>query len=295
MAYIEEHHEPPPRPKKQGPPTLVKFYLLAYNILSALGWFYILLITVTHLFNLDGAHNAASVSPSPFAQLLARIPLARPARTAVGKLEEYLPAAFTPVLRRAATTYARVGWQTTIVQSFAVLEVLHVLLGWVRSPLGTTLAQVASRLYLVWGITYLFDNTRTHPLYASMVLSWAITEVVRYSFYAFALLGREPRFLLLLRYTLFYVLYPTGAGSEAGLIYASLPSPGPAASLLSHLPVRFQALFEKPWYQALHDDVRGVLFCIWWPGLYVMYTHMMKQRRRVLGKGRTLGAKPKSI
>ncbi|EMD37719.1 hypothetical protein CERSUDRAFT_154541 [Gelatoporia subvermispora B] len=295
MAYIEEHHDPPPRPRRTGPPAPIKLYLLAYNILSTLGWSYILVITLTHLLNLDGAHDTTPAAPSPFGRLLAQIPLVSPTRTSAGKLEQYLPVALTPVLRRAATAYARVGWPTTVVQSFAALEVLHVLLGWVRSPFGTTAAQVASRLYLVWGITYQFENTQKHPLYASMVLSWAITEVVRYSFYACALLGREPRFLLLLRYTLFYVLYPTGAGSEAGLIYASLPSSGPAASLLSYLPVQFQALFNKPWYQAAHDDIRGVLFCIWWPGLYVMYTHMMKQRRKVLAKGRTLGAKPKSL
>ncbi len=27
------------------------------------------------------------------------------------------------------------------------------------------------------------------------------------------------------------------------------------------------------------------LFVIWWPGLYVMYTYMMKQRRKVIGNG----------
>ncbi|OBZ70690.1 putative very-long-chain (3R)-3-hydroxyacyl-CoA dehydratase [Grifola frondosa] len=139
--------------------------------------------------------------------------------------------------------------------------------------------QVSSRLYLVWGITYLFKKTRTNPLYASMVLSWSLTEVVRYSFYAFALLGSEPRFLLFLRYTLFYVLYPTGASSEAFLIYASLPLPS--------------AAWFAPTFDALHMNVRTVLFLIWWPGLYVMISYMVKQRRKVLGtgpaRGRTLG------
>ena len=58
-----------------------------------------------------------------------------------------------------------------------------------------------------------------------MVLSWSLTEVVRYSFYAFSLLGSEPAPLAWLRYTLFYVLYPTGASSEAFLMYSTLPHP----------------------------------------------------------------------
>ena len=65
------------------------------------------------------------------------------------------------LLRRAGGAYAAVGQQTALVQSAAALEVLHVLLGWVRSPLPTTLMQVASRLYSVWGVTYLFPEVRS--------------------------------------------------------------------------------------------------------------------------------------
>lgn len=77
------------------------------------------------------------------------------------RLEKRVPPALVPLVRRASTTYAAVGPQTTFVQSFAILEVLHALLGWVRSPLGTTAAQVASRLYLVWGITTQFAEVRS--------------------------------------------------------------------------------------------------------------------------------------
>ncbi|KAG6899975.1 hypothetical protein C0993_004743 [Termitomyces sp. T159_Od127] len=159
----------------------------------------------------------------------------------------------------ATTTYTRVGSATAAVQSLAVLEVLHVLLGWVRSPLLTTAAQVASRLLLVWGIVDQFAYVRTNPAYTTMVLSWSTTEVVRYAYYALARAGYEPRALLWLRYTTFYVLYITGATSEALLIYATL---------------RGLSRFT--------DYVRLVLFVIWWPGLYTLYTYMMAQRRKRL-------------
>lgn len=32
-----------------------------------------------------------------------------------------------------------------------------------------------------------------------MILAWSITEVIRYAFYACALVGRQPKFLLWLR------------------------------------------------------------------------------------------------
>ncbi|KAI0949196.1 hypothetical protein AcW1_008880 [Taiwanofungus camphoratus] len=317
MAQIQNDQRPSVRrsTKKKGPSPLVKYYLLAYNVFSALGWSYVLLLTLMHLSGLSpmppsATHSSVSSLSSYIPASLARF---LPSSTLqfrhashspmVRKLEKILPSELLPLLHRACTTYAAVGSQTAFVQSFAALEVLHCLLGFVRSPIGTTGAQVASRLYLVWGITALFPNTRAHPLYASMVLSWSITEVIRYTFYAFSLLGREPYPLLYLRYTLFYVLYPTGAGSEAGLIYASLPAAPPAIPLLSNwygwkqlLPLAWP--FSTPrWAEVLHDDFRVGMFLIWWPGLYVMYTYMMKQRRKVLGAGpgRTIGTKPKSL
>ncbi|KAG9086392.1 hypothetical protein FRC07_013103 [Ceratobasidium sp. 392] len=105
-----------------------------------------------------------------------------------------------------------------------------------------------------------------------MVLAWSITEVIRYSFYAFNLAGKEPGILVYLRYTTFYILYPLGASSEAALIYATLPNSSP---------------FSGNW--TAYDLLRGFFFTIWWPGLYVMYTYMIKQRRKVLG-----GGKPRS-
>lgn len=82
-----------------------------------------------------------------------------------------------------------------------------------------------------------------------MVLAWSVTEVIRYSFYAFTLLGGVPYPLLWLRYTLFYILYPIGAGSEASLIYATLPK----ALLADWNP---------------YDYFRGSMFVIWWIGVF---------------------------
>jgi len=89
-----------------------------------------------------------------------------------------------------------------------------------------------------------------------MVLAWSITEVIRYSFYAFNLLGYNPYVLLWLRYTTFFILYPVGASSEAFLMYATLPSSAPGMS-------------AKSWLQGLWgpgDYLRAAFFVIWWPG-----------------------------
>jgi hypothetical protein len=58
-----------------------------------------------------------------------------------------------------------------------------------------------------------------------MVLSWSLIEILRYPIYAISLLGlfQPPSLLIWLRYSAFFVLYPIGAVSEAGLIYSTLP------------------------------------------------------------------------
>jgi len=253
--------------------------LVTYNVLSALGWLYVYYHTCRHLAGLTDLSRVAAVTSSPTAKsalirILGSFPIFQSALPWTVKVQSRIPPGLLPLLDRAKTTFTAVGWQTAVVQSFAFLEVIHCLLGWVRSPITTTAAQVASRLILVWGIADQYESARYNPIYASMVLSWSITEVIRYSFYASNRLQSEPRWLLWLRYTTFYVLYPTGAGSEAFLIFSTIPS---------------QVAAWNGW-----DYIRAAMFLIWWPGLYIMYTHMIKQRRKVLGGGRRLGGRPKT-
>ena len=99
-----------------------------------------------------------------------------------------------------------------------------------------------------------------------MVLSWALTEVIRYTFYAASLVGWEFGPLLWARYSTFFVLYPTGAGSEALVNLATLPiSVASGGSWLSVLPF---AQWDT------YTLLRGVLFVAWWPGeLRPLFVH----------------------
>lgn len=57
----------------------------------------------------------------------------------------------------------------------------------------------------------------------TLLLAWAATEVVRYSFYAFKLVGQSPAALTWIRYTAFIVLYPLGVASELAMVWLALP------------------------------------------------------------------------
>jgi Protein tyrosine phosphatase-like protein, PTPLA len=89
------------------------------------------------------------------------VSLGRRAYSKTRPLQTSLPAPLQPIFARATTAYSRIGELTRFVQSFALLEVIHALLGWVRSPVTTTTMQVASRLFLVWGITTQFPEVGT--------------------------------------------------------------------------------------------------------------------------------------
>ncbi len=136
--------------RKSRPTNLsgVKIYLIAYNILSTLGWAYIFFFTLIHIFNLDGKSESIPLPTTKSATSFLTDLFSSSSRS----LESRLPPTLKPLYRRSKTTYSRVGPQTTILQTLAILEVVHVFLGWVRASLHTTLMQVSSRLYLVWGI-----------------------------------------------------------------------------------------------------------------------------------------------
>lgn len=51
-----------------------------------------------------------------------------------------------------------------VTQSLAALEVAHAAAGLVRSPVFTTVQQVASRLFVVWGILYAVPNVESGSL-----------------------------------------------------------------------------------------------------------------------------------
>ncbi|EST09660.1 Protein-tyrosine phosphatase-like, PTPLA [Kalmanozyma brasiliensis GHG001] len=255
----------PAKPVKRGPPPPIKYYLIFFNFLSFFGWVIVLSTLVKHL----------ALGPQPFsppvraaADLLARFRLAK-----IGIVKTYshlFPEPIARLLERAANSHTFVGSVVALVQSLAILEVVHAAIGWVRSPVITTAIQVASRLFMVWGVSERFSQAWTSPFYASMVLAWAITECIRYPFYANQLLQQEGPAMLWARYTTFFVLYPIGAGSEAMCILATLPKSLP---------------FNNPGAWDLRAYIYAGLFVIWWPGLYVMYTYMMKQRRKVIGTG----------
>ncbi|KAF2452633.1 tyrosine phosphatase-like protein [Lineolata rhizophorae] len=177
------------------------------------------------------------------------------------------------VLGRVVLLASLVGWQHVFAgtgefakwtQTMALMEVVHSVFGLVRASIMTTLIQVASRILLVWPVFTLFPGVvASSPACSTMLVSWSITEVIRYSYFVFVLgRGSVPEWLEWLRYNTFFVLYPMGISSECWLLFKSADQ---AAKMNSSLVYGLYAILA-----------------IYVPGSYILYTHMMVQRKKIM-------------
>lgn len=154
-----------------------------------------------------------------------------------------------------------------IAQGAAVLEILHALLAWVKSPVFTTTIQVSSRIFILVLINILFGQKL--PEYFSFnglhlaLAAWSITEVIRYAYYLLLLLKKSSSLLLFSRYTFFIVLYPVGVTGELLILYAWATQNGIA---VNNWQIWFMAAI-------------AILYILFFPK---MYMHMWKQRRQKL-------------
>ncbi|WWD04071.1 hypothetical protein V865_002136 [Kwoniella europaea PYCC6329] len=289
--------------------TPVKVYLLFYNLISALLWGHLLYIVL--IFIITPRSTASSIQHAPSSFFARLFPSTSSTPSPINRLIEHFSGSYD---------FKGLGWKTKYVQSLAALEILHTALGWVRSPLGTVASQVFSRVWTVWGVVEAVPEvSHSSPLFTTMLFAWSLTEVIRYTFYFLSLLNIQSPFVNYLRYTTFIPLYPIGASSEAFLAFSTLPPILPVVgNLISSLPPKAREVLLKThigrnllWNLAkssvtknvvntrswgLLEAFRLVMFFIWWPSLYVLFTYMLKQRKKVLGgkKGKVVGGSNKA-
>lgn len=179
-----------------------------------------------------------------------------------------------------AAVYDAVEKPLQLAQSAAILEILHGLVGLVRSPVSATLPQIGSRLFVTWGILHSFPEVRSHWLVTSLVISWSLTEIIRYSFFGMKeAFGYTPSWLQWIRYSSFFVMYPTGISSEVGLIYAALPYIKNSDLYCIRMPNKLNYALDY-FYASL------LVLAVYVPGSPHMYTYMMGQRKKALSKSR---------
>lgn len=178
-----------------------------------------------------------------------------------------------------------------ISQSVAIMEVIHAMLGVVRSPVMITATQVASRLWILWGIVNLAPEATTTSVVTvgfinlslvTLLTAWCLSEVIRYGFFALKEVGSQPGVMVWLRYSGFLVLYPLGVSSELAMVWLAIPV------------IRLKGLWSIALPNPINLSVSYDVICVlavaaYLPGFPQLFGYMLKQRRKVLGAGGKAG------
>lgn len=171
--------------------------------------------------------------------------------------------------------YDKVSTTLIIFQNLAVLEIFHAALGLVPSSVQVTIQQISSRVIVVCGALMITKTPRESLGFILLLFAWGITEIIRYANYALNLINSVPYFLLWLRYTTFYVLYPIGVTGELLTLYCTHVESKTTEWRLGFMPnVNLFAYYPY--------IILGIML-LYIPLFPPMYYHMIKQRRKQLG------------
>jgi len=163
-----------------------------------------------------------------------------------------------------------------IFQTMALFEIFHSASGLVRTSTILTFLHVTSRLLVLWWIINPIVKVQINLGCAMALIGWASTEIIRYSYYAFNLLGFIPYFVCYLRYTIFIPMYPITIIGELLCIYRSIPIVKTTEIFTIHMPNKWNMSFEY----SLFLMVQFILYIFIFPQ---MYFHMFIQRSKALG------------
>lgn len=129
----------------------------------------------------------------------------------------------------------------------------------------------------------MFPSLGRSAAYSSMLYAWSVTEVIRYSFFVVTLSGYQPGFIKWLRYNTFYFLYPLGISSECYLIYKGVQKAKESRKISygQELAWLYQLiLFIYIPGKMLDPCVERTELIL--AGSYILFTHMMAQRKKVI-------------
>eukprot|EP00887_Chlorella_sp_A99_P005245 scaffold1.g5245.t1 len=189
--------------------------------------------------------------------------------------------ALVQTLRHAApgdldTAYDACGRTVALFQLLSALEVAHAAADLVAGSPLTAAMQWAGRSNVLFGVVRAVPSVQHGAAVGWMLLAWALSEVIRYPWYAASLAGACPYWLTWLRYTAFIFLYPIGVVGEMKAVYDALPE------------IKARRLHTVSLPNALNIGFDYHLFLVVLLALYPflwfrLYSFLFGQRRKKLG------------
>ncbi|XBH80692.1 hypothetical protein VPH35_106385 [Triticum aestivum] len=184
------------------------------------------------------------------------------------------------LVRKPEAIYTAIEQPLLVTRTAALMEIVHSLVGFVKSPVSATILQLIGRMFVTWDVLWSFPETRPHILVTSLILAWSIAEVIRYPYYGMKeTFGFSHFWLLWLRYNMFLILYPIGMLSEVGLIYVTLPYMKASNKYCLQMPNKWNFSFN---YHYAYVLLMGIYF----PGFPHLFHYMLVRRKVVLSKAK---------
>ncbi|OAF65073.1 hypothetical protein A3Q56_07099 [Intoshia linei] len=150
-------------------------------------------------------------------------------------------------------------------QTLAVMEIFHILFGLIKSSVFRTIPQYSSRVFILWFCGYIHMSTQSPSNTCVYTMAWSLSEIIRYSHYAGKLSNNEFKFIGVLRYSAFIVLYPVGVASEL------------VASWLAMQKVRSKMLLSYNY------DIQYAIYfqiIVWIISLHILYQYLLGERKK---------------
>lgn len=163
-------------------------------------------------------------------------------------------------------------------QTIQLIEVVHCLVGFVKSSAMQTFMQILSRIIIVWVALVPYPETRETIGYNMILWAWPIAETTRYIYYAISLMKLNIYLSTWARYTLFIGLYPLGVSGELLILYKLIQVFQKTKDYTLPLPNVLNVSF--------HPDIAIMLLVLSYVPLFPkLYMYMLGQRKKFLGRG----------
>ncbi|XP_060082787.1 very-long-chain (3R)-3-hydroxyacyl-CoA dehydratase-like [Ylistrum balloti] len=167
------------------------------------------------------------------------------------------------------------GTQIMFVQVAAVLEIVHPLLGWVKSSPIPAFMQVMGRNFVLFIVVGQEPRLHEHSLLLILFMVWSGIEIVRYPFYILSLFGKKNDLITWCRYTAWIPLYPLGFLTEALIVVLAIPFYEDTEKFSVFLPNACNFSFYFPWFLKTY---LGIFI----PAGYYLIGTMYRQRQKAL-------------
>jgi len=177
-------------------------------------------------------------------------------------------------INTAAARFARLP------QLAALMEVIHAMIGLVPSSPLMALTQWGGKAHALFAILYGVPQVQSSWMGPVMLAVWALSEVIRYPWYALTTVGACPSYLTWLRYTMFIPLYPIGVACEMGLIWLSLHVVEADGRWSIHMPNQANFAFD---YAMFLKVLLLVYPFVWWQ----LFSSLLRTRAKKLAKAKS--------